>query len=270
MAEGTDETSTAGGEQPPARAQSPVVNVLEISDLVEVLAAGLRDFRRAPAYGLFFGGVYAFGGWFLILLLLYFDLPFLVYPLDAGFALIAPFVASGFYVVSQCLEEDRELSWRLVFATVRSMFDRDLAWMALVTGFSLFIWMDIAALLTFGFVGFRLIGLSELIHSILTTPAGWLFLLVGNLAGAVIAFAVFSISVVSIPMLFHRNIDFVTAMTTSVRTVARNPRTMAVWCAIIAVLTGISLLSGLLGLIITLPIMGHATWHLYRRAVAPA
>ena len=144
------------------------------------------------------------------------------------------------------------------------MFSHELGWMALVTGFSLFFWMDIAALLSFGFMGFQFFGFRELINEIFTTPTGWLFLLVGNTAGAAIAFAVFSYSVVSIPMLFHRNVDFITAMLTSVRFVAHNPQVMALWCATIAVMIALSLLSGLLGLFI---VLGHATWHLYRRAV---
>ena len=202
-------------------------------------------------------------------MLIEFDLPFLVYPLAAGFALIAPFIASGFYVVSSQLEQSQPLSWHIVFATVKSMFSRDLGWMALVTGFSLFIWMDIAALLTFGFMGFRLFSFTDLLNILLTTPIGWLFLIVGNTAGALIAFGVFSYSVISIPMLFHRDIDFITAMITSVRFVKKNPRVMAVWCVIIAGLTAIALLSRLLGLFVTLPVLGHATWHLYRRAVSP-
>lgn len=250
-----------------ARQQLYIVNDVGIDDLLEALAAGLRDFRAAPVYGLFFAGVYTVGGWILILLLLHFKLPYLVYPLAAGFALIAPFVASGFYVVSQRLEDGQPLSWRIVFGVVKTMFSRDLGWMALVTGFSLFIWMDIAALLSFGFMGFQLFSFSELVDIIFTTPSGLLFLVVGNSVGAVIAFGVFSYAVISIPMLYHRDIDFITAMITSVRFVVRNQRVMAVWCMIIAALVGISLLSGLIGLLITLPILGHATWHLYRRAV---
>ncbi len=254
--------------------QLPHVNQVTVNDLLEVLGMGMRDFHAAPLYGLFFSGIYVAGGWMLILFLLYLDLPYLVYPLAAGFALIAPFIASGFYVVSQHLENGRKegkqaLSWRVVFGSVKSMFGRDLGWMALVTGFSLFIWMDIAALLSFGFMGMRFFSFSELIDIVFTTPAGWLFLLVGNTAGALIAFGVFSYSVVSIPMLFHRDIDFITAMITSVRFVTQNPRVMAVWCVTIAVLIAISLLSGLIGLFVTLPILGHATWHLYRRGVAP-
>jgi uncharacterized membrane protein len=251
------------------QSQLPAVNKVTVNDLLEVMAAGLQDFRSAPAYGLFFGGVYALGGWVLILLLLYFKLPYLVYPLAAGFALIAPFIASGFYVVSQHREEGRPLTWSAVFGTVKTMFSRDLGWMALVTGFSLFIWMDIAALLSFGFMGFQLFSFAELIDIIFTTPRGLLFLVVGNAAGAIIAFGVFSYSVISMPMLFHRDVDFITAMITSVRFVIFNPRVMAVWCAVIASLIAVSLLSGLVGLFVTLPVLGHATWHLYRRAVVP-
>ena len=118
-------------------------------------------------------------------------------------------------------------------------------------------------------MGFQFFGFRELIYDIFTTPSGWLFLMVGNAAGALIAFAVFSYSVISIPMLFHRDVDFITAMLTSVRFVALNPRVMAIWCATIAAMTALALLSGLIGLFLVLPVLGHATWHLYRRAVAP-
>jgi uncharacterized membrane protein len=241
-----------------------------IDDLLEVLGQGLRDFKAAPAYGLFFSGIYTVGGWLLILMLIEFDLPFLVYPLAAGFALIAPFIACGFYVISRQLEKSEPLSWRIVLGTVKSMFGRDLGWMAIVTGFSLFIWMDIAALLSFSFMSFQLFSFEELLNVIFTTPAGWAFLVVGNTVGALISFAVFSYSVISMPMLFDRDIDFVTAMITSVRFVKHNPRVMAIWCFTIAALIAVSLLSGLVGLLVTLPILGHATWHLYRRAIRPA
>ena len=244
------------------------IQTVSVDDLLEVLALGLRDFKAAPAYGLFFSGIFAVGGWLLILMLVQFDLPFLVYPLAAGFGLIAPFIASGFYVVSSQLEKSAPLSWSIVFGTVKSMFGRDFGWMALVTGFSLFIWMDIAALLSFGFMGAQLFSFAELLDIILTTPVGWAFLIIGNTVGALIAFGVFSYSVISIPMLFDRDIDFITAMITSVRLVKHNPRVMAIWCFTIATLTAISLLSGLVGLFVTLPVLGHATWHLYRRAVS--
>lgn len=269
----TISSQTETTSSPLQRIEPPKVNRVSLNDLLDCLGMGLRDFTAAPLYGLFFSGIYTLGGWLLILLLLYFDLPALVYPLAAGFALIAPFIASGFYVVSRHRElsgDTQDLSWSIVFSTVNSMFSRDLGWMALVTGFSLFMWMDIAALLSFGFMGFQLFSFSELRELIFTTPAGWLFLVVGNTVGAIIAFCVFSYSVISIPMLFDRDVDFVTAMLTSVRFVWQNFRVMAVWCVIIAFLIGISFLSGLVGLLVVLPVLGHASWHLYRRAVAPA
>ncbi|MDP6345157.1 MAG: DUF2189 domain-containing protein [Alphaproteobacteria bacterium] len=250
--------------------QWPEVREIALADLLEVLAAGLLDFRAAPLYGLGLAGIYAVGGWLLVLLLVAFDLPYLVYPLAIGFALIAPFVATGFYAVSRCLETGDPPSAQAIVRAVRAAFAGDLGWMALVTGFSLFIWVDVAAMLFFGFFGLRSFEIAELLALVFTTPMGLLFMLIGNTAGAVIALAVFSFSVVSFPMLFDRRVDFVTAMVTSVRLVRRNPRAMFVWCAIIAALIGLSLLSGLLALFAVLPLLGHASWHLYRRAVGPA
>lgn len=270
MSSNPDPSSTHLKKTPPRRSEFPDVHTFTANDLLDAFASGLQDFRAAPHYGLFFGCIYAVGGWMIILLLLKFDLPYLVYPMAAGFALIAPFIASGFYVVSLHLENNAPLSWTIVFATVKTMFSRDLGWMALVTGFSFFFWMDIAALLSFGFLGFQIFSFSDLTHMIFNTPRGILFLLVGNLAGAVIAFGVFSYSVISIPMLFHRDIDFVTAMVTSVKFVLHNRTTMALYCIVIAVLMALSLLSGLVGLVVILPVLGHTTWHVYRRGIAAA
>jgi uncharacterized membrane protein len=263
-------TDTADGGGATGRSQWPAVRDVRLDDLLEVVGAGLQDFRAAPSYGLFFGGIYAAGGWLLILLLLIFDLPFLVYPLAAGFALIAPFIATGFYAVSYSLERGDSLSWSTVRKLIWHSARRDLGWMALVTGFTFFIWMDIAALLFFGFLGINVLSSENFLVEIFTTSAGWMLLIIGNGVGAAIALAVFSFSVTSFPMLFERDCDFVTAMVTSVRVVRANPKVMVIWCAVIASLVGISLLSGLLGLFVILPILGHASWHLYRRAVAPA
>ncbi|MBL4720202.1 MAG: DUF2189 domain-containing protein [Alphaproteobacteria bacterium] len=251
-------------------ATGPVVLPVAIGDILEILALGLRDFRTAPFFGLFVGGLYMAVGWILILLLIRFELPFLVYPLAAGFAFIAPFIATVCYAVSRTLERNEPLSCGAVRRAVWGAARRDLGWMALVTGFSLFIWMDIAALLFFGFLGLKALSAPELLQEIFTTPMGLLFLVIGNGVGAVIALAVFSFSVISFPMLFDRDTDFVTAMITSVRVVTTNPAAMIAWCVTIAILIGLSLLSGLVGLLVILPVLGHASWHLYRRAVSAA
>lgn len=248
----------------------PAVLSITKSDILEILGAGLRDFRAAPLYGLGVSGIYTVGGWMLILLLVEFDLPFLVYPLAAGFALIAPFIATAFYAVSRSLERGEPLSWRQIGRSVWGASRRDLGWMALVTGFSLFIWLDIAALLFFGFLGLKSYSAAELLNEIFTTPMGLLFFAIGNTVGAMIAFAVFSFSVTSFPMLFDRDVDFVTAMISSVKVVLANRGAMIIWCLTIAGLIGLSFLSGLVGLLIVLPVLGHASWHLYRRALAAA
>ncbi|WP_419905335.1 DUF2189 domain-containing protein [Kiloniella sp.] len=263
-----DNKPTSASTTATKKSNWPVVRDVNVRIIPEILSAGFADFLATAKYGLFFGSIYAIGGWLLIILLFELGLPYLVYPLAIGFALIAPFIACGFYFISHQLEEDNPLSWGKAFGVVKSMFSRDLGWMALVTGFSLFIWIDMAAFITLSFFGFKLVGIPELVTQILTTPKGALFLLVGNTVGAVIAFIVFSFSAVSFPMLYHRDVDFVTAMVTSVRMVMKNPVPMAVWCVTIASLIVLSLLTGLVGLLIVLPVLGHATWHLYRKVVA--
>lgn len=256
---------THGGKR---RAQWPDVYKITLDDLIEVTAAGINDFRQAPKYGLFFGGMYAVVGWLLLVMFWVFKLHYLIYPIAMGFALIAPFASVGFYSVSDFLEKGKPLSWPAVFGAVRDASKRDLRWMALITGFTFFMWIDYAMLIFLTFLGFDALG-PQAFDLIFTTSQGWVFLIVGHIAGAIVAIIVFSISVVTYPMLYDRDIDFVTAMVTSVRLVFANPLIMLAWCAFITVLTGLSLLSAFAGLFVMLPVLGHASWHLYRRAVGP-
>jgi uncharacterized membrane protein len=273
VTEGSAGAVTPAGKVAVRKSQWPEVNPLAVSDIVDSIAAGLTDFRAAPKFGLFFGGIYALGGLLITTLLLFYDLPYLVYPLAMSFVLIAPFVATGLYDVSRKLLRREPLSWNGVLGSVWGASGRDMGWMALVTAFTLIIWMDIAALLFFGFFGGQGIStpdLPALFRDIVTTPSGLLFLAIGNTVGAIIALFVFSFSAVSFPMLYDRDVDFVTAMVTSVRTVTKNFGPMVLWAAIIGALMIISLLAGFLPLFVVLPVLGHATFHLYRRAVAPA
>jgi len=246
----------------------PEVAKVSLNDLVDVLALGLRDFQAAPQYGLLFGGMYAVVGWLLLVMLWVFELYYLVYPIAMGFALVAPFASVGFYSVSDFRERGLPLSWGAIFEAVRDASKKDLRWMALITGFTFFMWVDYAALLFLTMMGFQAIG-PNILNEVFATPHGWVFLVVGNLTGALIAIIVFSISVVTYPMLYDRDVDFVTAIVTSVRLVFANSVSMLTWCAIITVLTGLSLLTVFAGLFVMLPVLGHASWHLYRRAVGP-
>lgn len=263
--------TTAGASGPPVSAtpSAPIIiNQLTTQDLVNALAAGWHDFKRAPQFGLFFGLLYAAGGWAVVLLAGVSGYFFLAYPLAAGFALIAPFIAAGLYEVSRQLESRERTDWMTIISGVREAGGRDLGWMALVTGFSFFIWLDIAVFIYAMFFGVKVPDFWIFIQSLFTTPHGLLFLLTGHLVGAVIALFVFSITVVSFPLLLDRNIDFVTAMMTSVRCVKQNKRVMLIWAITIALLLVISFATALAALIFILPWTGHATWHLYRSVIA--
>ena len=249
------------------RAFKPKVNKLKYTDISKSLRSGLRDFARAPQYGVFFGLAYACGSWILLYLLNTLKINYYVYPMATGFALLAPFVASGLYEVSHGLEEGRKLSWSGIFKSTRTAGGKDLSWMAVVTTFAYIIWLDIAVALYVIFFGMKPLAFTELVTAIMTTPSGAVFFIVGNAAGAVLAFIVFSLTVVSLPLLFDKHVDFVTAMITSVKVVLENPKPMFLWCAIIGVLFAISILSMFIALIVVLPVLGHSTWHLYKRAV---
>jgi hypothetical protein len=176
-----------------AAREFPAVRKIVVDDLVEAFASGLRDFRAAPAYGLAIGAFCAGGGWLIVLLLWQFKMPYLAYPMAMGFVLVAPFVVTGLYDVSRRLELSEPVSWSAMAGAIWATRLRDLRWMALISAFSLVIWMDIAALLSFGFLGFKSLD-GELLNELLTTPSGLLFLLIGNLAGALIAlFRVFDL-----------------------------------------------------------------------------
>ena len=112
--------------------------------------------------------------------------------------------------------------------------------------------------------------LREFLTVVLTTNEGLVFLAVGNIVGAALSLILFSLTVVSFPLLLDRDVDFVTAMVTSVRSVVTSPLPMIGWAAVIVMLLIVSSLPYFLGLVVTLPVLGHATWHLYRRIVAPA
>lgn len=244
------------------------INSIEYSDVVDSLRKGVRDFRHDWKYGLAIGGFYVIGGYFLLSLLYVFNLPYLFYPMTTGFALVAPFLAAGLYEVSRRREQGEEVDWEKIMSAMRLCCNKDLAWMAVVTVFSMIVWVDFAVFIYLMFFGLHAISASELVQTILTTPKGAMFFVVGNFFGAVFALAVFSLTAVSFPLLYDREVDFVTAMITSVKSVGKNPLAMLFWLFIIGMAFFISFATLLAGLFFTLPILGHATWHLYRKLIS--
>lgn len=245
----------------------PQVVRIEFKDIVDALAQGMRDFQAAPAFGIMLGALYAGGGILILLCLTWLGMTYFAYPLATGFALIGPFVAAGLYEVSRRLEQGRPLHLSEIWRTIRSR--GEIGWLAFVTVFVLVVWMYQVRLLMALFLGHSgaFATMPEFISVVLTTSQGWLFLAIGNMIGAFLALVLFSLTVVSFPLVLDRDVDVVTAMITSLRAVATSPAPMLMWAAIVVVLLAISALPFFLGLIVTLPVLGHTTWHLYRRLV---
>lgn len=247
------------------------INPLSFSDLREALAAGIADFLRAPVIGLFFGAIYAAGGLFVVYALRELNAPYWVIPAAIGFPLLGPFIAVGLYEVSRRLESGTALSWKGILFVIFESRKRELSWMAYVVLFIFWVWIYQVRLWLAIFLGFQSFStLAAFLTVVTTTPDGIAFLAVGSLVGAALATVLFSVTVVSIPLLLDRDPDFVTAMITSVRTVRKSPVVMLCWGAFVAAVLVAAMLPFFLGLLVVLPVLGHATWHLYRRAITVA
>ncbi|MEM5581195.1 DUF2189 domain-containing protein [Roseibium sp. AS2] len=247
----------------------PRVNRITVNDVIDALAAGLSDFRAAPVYGLTIGAFFAVGGLFVILSAAALNMSYLSYPAAAGFVLIGPFAAVGLYEVSRRLASGQEISWSKVFGTMWAQKGRELSWMAFVVLFIQIMWMYQVRLLLALFLGFRsFASFEEFLTELITTPEGLMFLAIGHVVGAVLSLLLFSLTVISFPLLLEEDRDFITAMITSVRAVVTSPVPMIGWAFVVTAVLIVSMAPAFLGLIVTLPVLGHTTWHLYRKCVA--
>jgi uncharacterized membrane protein len=243
----------------------PEIGRVSLSEILASLRAGARDFGAAPAYGVFFSAFYVAIGLGLTLIGAGTFVWTLV--LALGFPLVAPFAAVGLYEVSRRLESDQPLVWGEILGVVLREKDRQIPWIGAILVIVFLFWSFFAHMLFALFMGLStLTNISSSYESFLT-PTGLTMLAAQVVAGGAVAFLVFSITVVSLPLLLEREVDFVTAMLHSMKTVARNLHVMLVWAAIIAALLFVGMIPYFLGLFVVLPILGHATWHLYRRAL---
>lgn len=250
------------------RAPRPIAHHVLAGDVTAALRAGLADFARAPLFGLFFGGVYALGGLIILALLALLHMPWMIIPLAVGFPLIGPFVAAGLYEVSRVLAQGRRPSWREVLPVVLEQRNRQLGWMAFVILFIFWVWIYQVRLLLALFLGFKSFSsIAGFLSVVTSSTEGLTFLAVGTAVGAFLAFILFCATAISMPLLLDRDIDFVTAMITSFRVVFMSPMVMIGWGVSVAIMVILAMLPAFLGLLVALPVLGHATWHLYERAV---
>lgn len=248
----------------------PHLNEITFGDIGGALAQGIDDFRQAPQFGLFFGGVFALGGIMIAASLLYFDMPWMIYPFAIGFPLLGPFAAVGLYEVSRRIEHGRPLAWGEILGVIWRQRTREFSWMAFVTLFIFWIWIYQVRLLIAIILGFKASSnFDRFVDVVTSTNEGFLFLIVGHVVGAVLALVLYSVTVISLPFLLERNTDFITAIATSVKAVFTSPVPMLGWGLCVTVLVIAATLPAFLGFFVVLPVLGHATWHLYRKVVQP-
>jgi|LGOV01.1.fsa_nt_gb uncharacterized membrane protein len=247
----------------------PEIAELDFSDLKVALGKGFSDFRKAPIYGIVFGAIFAALGVVLYLQFVEWQSDISIIPLAAGFPLIGPFVAVGMYEVSRLIERDESVSWLSVIQAIYAERKRQVPSIAFVVLFIFLIWVYMAHLVFA--LSFGLKPLTNVMSStdILLTKEGITMLLMGSVVGGFLSFVLFSITVVGIPLLVDREIDVVTAMITSFSLVLNNMVVMLSWGVIVGLLLLVAMIPMFMGLIVVLPILGHATWHLYKLAILP-
>lgn len=251
-----------------ARHTIPRVRSLTVADLIDALRKGFDDFNAMPSHALFLGLIYAVIGIAIGRALFGYDVFPLLYPAAAGFALLGPFAAVGLYELSRRRELGRDTYWTHVFDVRHSpSFGAILALGALLL--LLFtIWVAIAHSMYIDAYGYGSHPtLTALASDLVQTAKGRDLLLRGSAVGFGFALLVLCISIVSFPLLLDRDVGVAAAMATSVAVAVKNPLHVLLWGVIVAALLLLGMLPLFFGLAVTLPVLGHATWHLYRKAV---
>lgn len=247
----------------------PEVGQVAVSDIGTVLKAGFADFLKAPAFGLFFSAIYVAGGIIIYVVFTAAGQEWWLVPVIVGFPILAPFAAVGLYEVSRRIEAGEPLVWRKVLGVVFSQKDRQVPSMAMVILLMFMFWVFVAHTIFALFMGLSAMTNVTSSFALLLEGNGPVMLLVGSIVGAGFAVVLFSITVAGLPLLLDREVDFVSAMILSVKAVMANVGPMIVWGIVIAVLLFLGMLPLFLGLFLVLPILGHASWHMYRRLLEP-
>jgi len=255
----------AGAEARPAH---PIIRTVTISDLFEVLKQGWDDFAAMPTHALFLFVMYPVIAIFAAGLAMGYHILPLAYPLMAGFALIGPFIAIGLYEMSRRREAGLQADPSHAFDVFRSPSLPAIGALGFLLLVIFLAWITIAKQLYESLFGYLPPdSLPGFVSHVLTTPEGWQLIMIGNAVGFVFAVVSFALSVISFPLLLDRDAGAAVAITTSLRAIAKNPVTMVTWGIIVAGLLLLGALPFFVGLAVVIPVLGHATWHLYRKLV---
>lgn len=257
----------AGAGEVPAH---PVVRRITPADLKEALARGFDDFWAMPSHLVFLGLIYPVVGVCLAALTFSNNALPLLYPLASGFALVGPFAGVGLYEISRRRELGLPVSWQDAFDVLKSPSIPSIVALGVLLLVIFLVWLTTARLLYESLFGYAApASYAHFMNQVLTTPQGMRLILVGNALGFVFAGVVLSISVISFPLMLDRDVGVAVAVYTSIKAVVMNPITMALWGLIVAAMLLVGSIPLFVGLAIVMPVLGHATWHLYRRVIEP-
>src|SRR5262245_6084134 len=253
-----------------SRPSQPVVRTIGLADLRDALVKGANDFYAMPTHAMFLCIIYPIVGFALARLAFGYSILPLLYPLASGFALVGPIAALGLYELSRRREAGLDTSAARAFNVVESSSIGAIAALGILLLIIFVIWVAVANAIYVANFGYASpTSVEDFLKDVFTTRPGWNLIIVGNLVGLLFAILVLTISVVSFPLLLDRDVGAAVALLTSIRAVTHNPFTMMAWGVIVAALLAIGSLPLFFGLTVVMPLLGHATWHLYRKVVEP-
>ncbi len=265
------DADTSGGTRvgTSARYRLPVtIRTVDVDRSGHWLAAGWRDFLETPTISLLYGGAFTVASFLLTLGLLFAGLGSLILPLAGGFVIVAPILVVGLYDVSRRREQGRPVTLNYVLIAFRENIGQ-LSAMGVVLLILWFVWVEIAIFLFIIIFHQAPPPLDSFFHDVIFSSDGAILLIIGTLVGAGFALTIFTITAVSIPLIFDRPIDVVTAISVSVLAVRANWRVMFGWAALIALVSVAGLASFFIGLAVAMPVLAYGTWHAYRDLIAP-
>jgi uncharacterized membrane protein len=246
----------------------PQTRKLTMDDLRTALGKGWEDLTAMRSDVMFACMLYPLMGAVLLGVAAQGSMSHLLFPVLSGFALVGPVAGLGLYELSRRREAGLEVGWASMFDVLRSPRFPRIIMLALFNGVIFMAWLLLADMIHAATLGpDRVLSLGALLSEAVSTPAGWAMIVIGTGVGFLLAAAVLAVSVVSFPLLLDRDVSLPVAVATSVRVARENPGVVAAWGLVVAAGLAVGILPFLVGLIVVLPVLGHATWHLYRAAV---
>lgn len=263
----TASTATPSNAAPSTTAP-PIIRTLTPADVVAALRAGLADFALMPTYLILLTLIYPAVGLIAARVAQGNDVVPLIFPLISGFALVGPLAAVGLYELSRRREAGLDTSWTHVFDVLHAKSLGTIVGLAVILTVLFVAWLGSALAIQRWAMGPGSMGdLSTFIGTVFGTTGGIKLIVVGNLVGFGFAAVTLAIAAFSFPLALDRAVSLPTAILTSVRVTVTNPATMALWGLVVVGGLMLGALPAFVGLAVVMPILGHATWHLYRRAV---